>query len=96
MSDRSQHCPFLNRADSRCSEHFNLDQLGHAFDYCFGYYDACATYRQLLAERQARRSAGPGPWSAGRFEDLDFADEEQMTDRRGVPLVQLTVSGNRR
>ncbi|MEZ0265954.1 MAG: hypothetical protein ACAI43_14585 [Phycisphaerae bacterium] len=91
MSDRGHHCPFLNRADSRCSDHFSLDQLDHAFDYCFGYYDACASYQQLLAERQARRSSGPGPW-AGRI--AEYADDEHVEPARGgKSLVQVRVRG---
>ena len=32
-----------------------LDQLGHAFDYCFGEYASCGVYGQLLDERTRRR-----------------------------------------
>ena len=53
MSDH--HCPFLNRADKRCSEHFNLDRLGYAFKYCCDRYHKCSTYSVLLSERQVRR-----------------------------------------
>jgi hypothetical protein len=49
------HCPFLNRADSRCGEKFSLDHLDHAYHYCFDRYSTCAIYHQLLAERQVRR-----------------------------------------
>lgn len=58
MTEQSQHCPFLNRSDSRCSRHFSLDSLGHAFDYCFDHYDGCSVYLELLAERRVRRSQG--------------------------------------
>jgi hypothetical protein len=55
------HCPFLNRADRRCAEHFSLDRLGHAFEFCFDAYKTCPTYLQLLVERQVKRvSAGAG------------------------------------
>jgi hypothetical protein len=54
-SDRGQHCPFLNRADSRCGSHFTLEQLEHAFAFCFDKYHACPVYRELLAERRIRR-----------------------------------------
>jgi hypothetical protein len=50
------HCPFLNRADRRCSDFFHLDRLEHAFAYCFGGYRACPVYADLLAERRAWRS----------------------------------------
>jgi hypothetical protein len=54
MSDRVNHCPFLNRADSRCSNHFSLDRLESAFDHCFGQYKSCPTYGEMLAERRER------------------------------------------
>src|SRR5436190_17733564 len=56
MTDRGQHCPFLNRADDRCSTHFRLDRLDEAFDYCFDRYPACAVYQELLLERRVRRA----------------------------------------
>src|SRR5918999_747040 len=55
MSDREHHCPFLNRADHRCSDFFSIEQLQHAFEHCFHTYKACAVYQELLDERQARR-----------------------------------------
>jgi hypothetical protein len=60
MTEQGHHCPFLNRSDSRCSRHFSLDNLGHAFDYCFDHYDGCSVYRELLAERRIRRARGQG------------------------------------
>ena len=50
------HCPFLNRADERCSNHFRLDHLERAFEQCFDRYHGCAVYRELLGERRVRRS----------------------------------------
>ncbi len=101
MSDRGHHCPFLNRADSRCSEHFNLDHLGHAFDYCFGYYDACAVYARLLAERQMRRATGPGRFAGSRLAEFDLLDDEMdgvhgdeghhAHENHGGGLIQVTV-----
>jgi len=55
MPDQGNHCPFLNRADRRCSEHFSLDHLQHAFKYCFDRYTTCPMYMELLAERRSRR-----------------------------------------
>ena len=63
MSDRENHCPFLNRADHRCSDFFSIEQLQHAFEHCFHAYKACSVYQELLVERQARR----GYAAAGRF-----------------------------
>jgi hypothetical protein len=56
MSDREPHCPFLNRADQRCSSYFSIERLQHAFGHCFNAYRTCAVYQVLLDERQARRS----------------------------------------
>ena len=55
-SDREQHCPFLNRADHRCSAFFSIERLQHAFEHCFDAYRSCEVYHELLAERQSRRS----------------------------------------
>ena len=63
MSDREHHCPFLNRSDHRCSGHFSMQGMQHAFEHCFDAYKACGVYRELLAERQARR--GQAPATAG-------------------------------
>ena len=75
MSDREHHCPFLNRADRRCSAFFSIERLQHAFEHCFDAYRACEVYQELLVERQARRgeaaaaaSGGAGqPHAPGRF-----------------------------
>ena len=56
MRDQEHHCPFLNRADRRCSSFFSIDRLQHAFEHCFDAYPSCDVYRELLVERQARRS----------------------------------------
>jgi hypothetical protein len=57
MSNHESHCPFLNRADSRCANHFSLDKLDRAFDHCFGAYQSCPTYSEMLSERRDRQSA---------------------------------------
>ena len=57
MSASSRHCPFLNRDDERCGEHFHVGQLDHTFRYCFGNYAACPSYLDLLIERRTRRSS---------------------------------------
>lgn len=55
MAER--HCPFLNRKDERCAEHFSVGRMQHAFDHCFAQYAECPTYRELLDERNIRRDA---------------------------------------
>lgn len=56
MPERSEHCPFLNRADSRCCANFSLESLQHAFELCFDRYMACAVYHELLLERRQKRT----------------------------------------
>lgn len=51
------HCPFLNRKDDRCAEHFSVGRMQHAFDHCFSSYASCPTYREMLEERTIRRDA---------------------------------------
>ncbi len=60
MSDREHHCPFLNRADYRCSDFFSIEHLQHAFERCFDAYTSCRVYQELLVERQARRAQAAG------------------------------------
>jgi hypothetical protein len=60
MSDREHHCPFLNRSDNRCSRFFSMHDMQHAFEHCFDAYKSCGVYRELLAERQARRGQAAG------------------------------------
>jgi hypothetical protein len=84
MTDPGHHCPFLNRSDSRCSRHFSLDSLGHAFDYCFDHYDGCSVYLELLAERRIRRARGQGGHDGGGAGDGDTYYGK---------LTQITVSG---
>jgi hypothetical protein len=54
------HCPFLNREDSRCANHFSLDKLDRAFHHCFGSYQACPTYLEMLSERRYRQDCERG------------------------------------
>ena len=78
MHDEAHHCPFLNRADVRCSTFFSLDRLDHAFAYCFSSYQSCGVYAELLGERRTRRANA----CAGR----DTSDVS-------TPYVQLTLHG---
>jgi hypothetical protein len=52
----ADHCPFLNRCDSRCGQFFRIDKLGHAYRHCFDNYKSCPVYFDLLVERRARRA----------------------------------------
>jgi hypothetical protein len=69
----------LNRADSRCSENFNLDRLGYAFRYCFDQYKACPNYLELLVERRVKRA-----------QETDGKDGF-IPERPSTQIVQLTV-----
>jgi hypothetical protein len=99
MNERAHHCPFLNRADDRCSTNFSLDRLDHAFGYCFGSYAQCAMYAELLNERQYRRSNAAQP--VGAQADLSHCDrlgcwsqwpaETREADHGHQPLIQLTI-----
>ena len=87
MPERGHHCPFLNRADARCSTHFSLEALGYAFDHCFDHYEACAVYRELLGERRERRAR------AHEFDGRGDGSSETHTEYGR--LVQLTVAGGK-
>ena len=60
MQPTGRYCPFLNRADSRCAEHFQLDKLAHAYRFCFGQYKSCQLYFELLVERRVRQREAIG------------------------------------
>lgn len=84
MPDHGEHCPFLNRADRRCSNFFSLERLEHAFGCCFNEYDRCPVYRELLVERRVRRSIGRVIGPAERADGIAVA---------ATPLVQVTLHG---
>ena len=84
MSDHVEHCPFLDRADSRCSEHLSLEHLQNAFRYCFGAYATCPQYAQMVIERRARRAAA-------RREPGEELSHGRSAAAEGV--VQVTIAG---
>jgi hypothetical protein len=51
------HCPFLNAAEPRCSAHFSLGSLEHAFDYCLGHFTACPLFDAMREQHRSRRMA---------------------------------------
>ena len=80
MSDHESHCPFLNRADTRCSNHFGLDRLDRAFDHCFGAYQSCPTYQEMMSERRDRLAVNPGLTSTVVYANLTIrARPENVT-----------------
>jgi hypothetical protein len=85
MRDMSDHCPFLNRSDARCSEYFRLSHLQHAFKFCFDQYQACPVYAQQLAERQERRAAAA---CAGTVKHDDYSNS---SDTRRQVVVTVTI-----
>ena len=100
MSDREPHCPFLNRADHRCSSYFSIERLQHAFEHCFHAYKSCEVYQELLVERQARRQAAAGGHGndAGQFNQFVWTtacrpaegDVKPRTTHRN-PFVQIRL-----
>jgi hypothetical protein len=91
MSDRENHCPFLNRADHRCSDFFSIEQLQHAFEHCFHAYKACAVYQELLVERQARREYAA---AAGVGHDVNSRPATNFTTNRFVQVrIPAAVTG---
>lgn len=55
MAEQGKHCPFLEQDDARCSTHFRLDHIRHAFKYCFGRHSACPLYLQLRVEARVAK-----------------------------------------
>jgi hypothetical protein len=49
-------CPFMEDADSRCADHFSLNNLSDAFGFCFGRYQACPVYQRMLRDRASGRT----------------------------------------
>jgi hypothetical protein len=83
MSHHGEHCPFLNRADHRCSGFFNLNNLEHALEHCFDKYEACPVYATLFTERVERRNQAIGE---GRLADIEAGSES------GRRLVQVKIA----
>ncbi|CAN5619039.1 hypothetical protein BH09PLA1_BH09PLA1_09020 [soil metagenome] len=83
----ADHCPFLNRRDARCGEHMSIQGLDHAFDYCFGRYQGCPVYFQMLIERRARR----GEAVAGIAATANLPQPFVQQQLSGHAAVQLTI-----
>ena len=88
MAEHEPHCPFLNRADYRCSNHFSLDRLDRAFTHCFGEYQTCSSYLEMLSERQNRQPAGGHLVAAGLTAPVVYAN---LTIRRRPAHVTLPL-----
>jgi hypothetical protein len=78
-SGRGQHCPFLNRTDERCGQHFTLEQMEHAFVHCFDLYTHCPVYQELLIERRVRRGEAIRLTVAGEPVEPERATGEAQT-----------------
>ena len=79
MAEHEHHCPFLNRPDERCSQHFHLDDLQHAFQYCFDRFESCPVY----LDRWVERRGGPPP------SEMKYRDHAREVDRH--ILVQISI-----
>ena len=86
MADHG-HCPFLNRTDTRCSEHLTIESLGHAFEHCFDVYAACPLYLELLIERRTRGEA-----DVPRLEVKRDLAERMKPNVSGIVQVQVRRS----
>src|SRR3982751_112714 len=101
MPGSAQHCPFLNRSDGRCAEHFSLLSLSEAFEQCFDQYTTCVVYRELLLERRIRRAEAAVLLRHGIQTVADAAAtgpeapiSSQVSIPHGTPIVHLTFSGH--
>ena len=91
MADRVVHCPFLNRADARCANHFSVDRLEYAFDYCFGKYKNCETYLEMMVERRIRQACdGEIP------SDPDAAHEQTPHPTLHLPILRVAAKAANR
>src|SRR5690349_15912028 len=95
LSERGQHCPFLNRTDARCGDHFRLERLDHAFEYCFDRYTACPVYLELLVERRLRRASAD--LTGGRTDHhlMEANDVQRSVTLPGDRLVQVSIHVSR-
>jgi hypothetical protein len=82
----ADYCPFLNRADERCSGHFNLDGLEQAFAHCFGDFDSCPHHGELSREHTT---------SEARAEDIDGRYGHSNSSVSDSP-IQVTISAGGR
>jgi hypothetical protein len=93
MSDHVDQCPFLNRSDPRCSRHLSLEHLQNAFRFCFGAYETCPQYAQLLMERRARRG-GVTKGEMARGEEASAYEWSAAADAAPRRVtVEVTVAG---
>ena len=58
MDAAPKQCPFLDLSHPQCSARFQLDNIEHAFKFCFGRYKACPTYFQLQVENRLSNLKG--------------------------------------
>src|SRR5947209_14563939 len=79
MAGQPHQCPFINRPGERCSEHFHLDDLNHAFEFCFNRFKRCPVYVERLVEWRLSKRAGGG-------DGCKTAVSESRP-----PLVQVTI-----
>ena len=96
MASNAMHCPFLNRADARCSESFSLDNLDRALNLCFGKYTACPVYLELLVERRMKRSAArTNHGSSDRIIQVTVSRsaQQQQQNAQAVPALSGVGAG---
>ena len=102
MAEHDHNCPFLNRADERCSEHFHLEKLQHAFAHCFDHFHACPVYIERVIERRMQRQSAGALDEQGDIhgrqisidEDESCTDDRQLAGRQASSrqvLVQISI-----
>lgn len=95
-------CPFVDRADARCSVHLTMGGIGYAFDHCFDDFAACPVHAELALEgrgegAEGRSAVGGGGEDADRSRvvEVEIAADVGRWERIKSRLVELTV-GRRR
>jgi len=99
MSEPNPHCPFLNRPDARCAEHFRVDNLDHAFRHCFHRYQACEVYidrvieRRLKGNRSEVNDSSTGDGAAKAAEAVEPSSRSVQVARRVATDCECDSAG---
>ena len=60
-------CPFVNKNDSRCANHWTLYNITQAFLHCADRYATCPAYKELIADDRTSRQADAPPGLLAAF-----------------------------
>jgi hypothetical protein len=92
MPERGPHCPFLNKSDDRCSQHFHLDQLNYAFEHCFDRFITCPTYLERLVERRLRRNIATMEQDGLQRDDMRRDERDRGLSKVATNAATYTTS----